>query len=251
MRRGPSAGGVRLEVEIAFELPPGHVHRGRQAGKVPSITSILGTERQIIPKLDLPQIGAHMKLGNHSSGTTQMDSVRPPDPERGQPLLIAAQAITIEALTPDTEHTVCQLTPVAHSTPASLPEATAGAGVLWYADVPAASLTIPASTSITTSLTSENHSDSVAPLQSRLDVGSLVNETFDVQTLHGIQLRLDHGDTRSNSPTGVYAPPSFVVTGQEEQLIQHYARHLGRWASIMFLIFQILADLAAVPSVGR
>ena len=155
------------------------------------------------------------------------------------------------ALTPHIEHTFGQVTPEARSKPASLPEASGGSGISWFADVPARSLTIPASTRISTSLVSENHLDSVGPLETRPEIVSLVNETFDVQTLHGIQLRLDHGDTRSNSPTGVHASPSFVVSGQEDHLIQHYARHLGRWVSSMFPVFQILAELAAVPNVER
>lgn len=52
------------------------------------------------------------------------------------------------------------------------------------------------------------------------------------QTLQGIQLRLEYGDTRPGTPVGtpMEPPPAFVsTTQQEEYLLQHYVLHIGRW----------------------
>jgi hypothetical protein len=51
---------------------------------------------------------------------------------------------------------------------------------------------------------------------------------FDVQTLQGIQLHLDHSDIKAASPTTHGSTP-FTVSTEEETLLQHYARHLAKW----------------------
>jgi hypothetical protein len=53
--------------------------------------------------------------------------------------------------------------------------------------------------------------------------------SFDIQTLQGIQLHLNHGVIEANSPVGSGAAPPFTVSEEEEFLIQHYARRIGKW----------------------
>jgi hypothetical protein len=62
-------------------------------------------------------------------------------------------------------------------------------------------------------------------------IASNANDTCDVQTLQGLQLGLDHGDTRANSPVRAGAMSSFSVTEEEGFLVQHYARNLGKWVN--------------------
>lgn len=52
---------------------------------------------------------------------------------------------------------------------------------------------------------------------------------FDVQTLQGIQLHLDHSDIKAASPTTHGSIPPFTVSTEEETLLQHYARRLAKW----------------------
>lgn len=60
---------------------------------------------------------------------------------------------------------------------------------------------------------------------------------FDVQTLQGIQLHLDHSDIKATSPTTHGSIPPFTVSTEEEYLLQHYARRLAKWVrNIRFYI---------------
>ncbi|CEO59587.1 hypothetical protein PMG11_04259 [Penicillium brasilianum] len=52
---------------------------------------------------------------------------------------------------------------------------------------------------------------------------------FDVQTLQGIQLYLDHSDIKAASPTTHGSVPAFTVSTEEETLLQHYVRRLAKW----------------------
>jgi hypothetical protein len=52
---------------------------------------------------------------------------------------------------------------------------------------------------------------------------------FDVQTLQGIQLHLDHSDIKAASPTTQGSIPPFTVSKEEETLLQHYVRRLAKW----------------------
>lgn len=52
---------------------------------------------------------------------------------------------------------------------------------------------------------------------------------FDVQTLQGIQLHLDHRDIKAASPTTHGSIPPFTVSTEEETLLQHYVRRLAKW----------------------
>jgi hypothetical protein len=54
---------------------------------------------------------------------------------------------------------------------------------------------------------------------------------FDIQTLQGIQLHLDHSDIRAISPTIQSSIIPFAVSTEEETLLQHYTRHLAKWVS--------------------
>lgn len=59
------------------------------------------------------------------------------------------------------------------------------------------------------------------------------NDACDVQIIQGIQLRLDHGATRSNSPVYGTTNDPFILTEQEEFLMQHYVKRLGRWVRLI------------------
>lgn len=52
---------------------------------------------------------------------------------------------------------------------------------------------------------------------------------FNVQTLQGIQLYLDHSDIKAASPTTHGSIPAFTVSTEEETLLQHYVRRLAKW----------------------
>lgn len=58
---------------------------------------------------------------------------------------------------------------------------------------------------------------------------STASEAFQVQTLQGIQLHLNHTDIRADSPDGCGSIAPFTVSAEEEFLIQHYACHLAKW----------------------
>jgi hypothetical protein len=58
---------------------------------------------------------------------------------------------------------------------------------------------------------------------------STASEVFEVQTLQGIQLHLNHNDIRADSPDGCGSIAPFTVSAEEEFLIQHYACHLAKW----------------------
>lgn len=76
-------------------------------------------------------------------------------------------------------------------------------------------------------------------------------DILDVQTLQGIQLRVDHSDTRANSPEIADESPSFCVTEREEFLLQHYAKHLGKWVRLSFFSPGVIdTDLTQVSHVG-
>jgi hypothetical protein len=58
---------------------------------------------------------------------------------------------------------------------------------------------------------------------------SNVNAAFDLQTLQGIRLYLNHADIPADSPDGCSSGPLFTVSAEEEFLIQHYARRISKW----------------------
>lgn len=58
---------------------------------------------------------------------------------------------------------------------------------------------------------------------------STASGAFEVQTLQGIQLHLNHSDIRADSPDGCGSGAQFTVSAEEEFLIQHYACHLAKW----------------------
>lgn len=68
-----------------------------------------------------------------------------------------------------------------------------------------------------------------SPPGSVLSVNDGISRT---QTLQGILLRLEYGDTRPATPVGtpMEPQPAFLsTTQQEEYLLQHYVLHIGRW----------------------
>lgn len=61
------------------------------------------------------------------------------------------------------------------------------------------------------------------------DADLAASTPFDVHTLQGIQLHLDHSDIKAASPTTHCSPTLFAVSAEEETLVQHYARRLAKW----------------------
>ncbi|RLL97680.1 hypothetical protein CFD26_107265 [Aspergillus turcosus] len=78
------------------------------------------------------------------------------------------------------------------------------------------------------------HASLAAPLTttppSAPDVeSSNANVAFDLHTLQGIRLYLNHADIRADSPDGYSSGSTFTVSAEEEFLIQHYARRISKW----------------------
>ena len=116
-------------------------------------------------------------------------------------------------------------------------------------DVSIASLTRP---SISSACAHPSNPAFASALPEGLGLISNTNETFNVRTLQGIQLRLGHEDTRPSTPVATYATAALSVTAQEEDLIQHYVRRLGVWVCSSFTSLLLLGfELTLTSSNSR